>query len=445
MTGITAVTQIAMAMATDPGVYALLCGSGLSHGAQIPTGWQVQVDLVRRAAAAQVIDLPDDDDQAVEAFATATGVDPGYSELLAHLGATPTARRALLSGYFEPTDDDRAEGRKAPSAAHRAIARLAADGAVRVVLTTNFDDLIEEALTAAGVRPTVWAGDDAIAGAAPLEHQRSVVVVKLHGDYRQPASLRNTREELDAYHTTLDRLLDQVLDHYGLVVVGWSATWDTALAAAVRRAPFRRYRTWWAAHGERLGPEASALIEHRNAQKVLIDGADTFLPAVADAHRAIRDLETPAPLDRSVARRQLERRLADPQGRIDAERQLLDVVHDLNQALRDPGPWAASRPTCSRPGARRWRRSPSRRWSCSPPSQLTPSTTTSPDGCYPGPSRSPRTSPSVLRTCCGACRRCCAGTRSGRCWSTAIASPCYGSSPRRGCLSGREWVARKSR
>lgn len=167
MTGITAVTRIAMAMATDPGVYALLCGSGLSHGARIPTGWQVQVDLVRKAAAAQGIDLPTDDDQAVEAFTAA-----GYSELLAQLGTTPAARRALLAGYFEPTDDDRAEGRKAPSAAHRAIARLAADGAVRVVLTTNFDDLIEQALTAAGVRHTVWAGDDAIAGAAPLEHQR---------------------------------------------------------------------------------------------------------------------------------------------------------------------------------------------------------------------------------------------------------------------------------
>lgn len=335
MTGVTPVTQIAMAMATDPGVYALLCGSGLSHGALIPTGWQVQVDLVRTAAAAQGIDLDDDDDAAVEAFAAATGVDPGYSELLGQLGATPTARRALLTGYFEPTDDDRAEGRKAPTAAHHAIARLAADGAVRVILTTNFDDLIEQALTAAGVPHTVWATDDDVAGAAPLEHQRVVVVIKAHGDYRQPASLRNTRDELDAYPPALDTLLDQVLDHFGLVVVGWSADWDPALAAAIRRAPSRRYPTWWAAHHGHLSDAAGALSEHRSARVVPIDGADEFLPAVADAHRAVRDLDAPTPADRAVARRQFERRLADPQGRIDAERQLLDVAHALRAALRD--------------------------------------------------------------------------------------------------------------
>jgi hypothetical protein len=42
------------------------------------------------------------------------------------------ARQALLAGYFEPTDEDRAEERKVPTVAHHAIAHLVACGAPRV-------------------------------------------------------------------------------------------------------------------------------------------------------------------------------------------------------------------------------------------------------------------------------------------------------------------------
>lgn len=41
-------------MTTSPGTYALLLGSGVSRAAGIPTGWEVTLDLVRKAAVAAV-------------------------------------------------------------------------------------------------------------------------------------------------------------------------------------------------------------------------------------------------------------------------------------------------------------------------------------------------------------------------------------------------------
>jgi NAD-dependent SIR2 family protein deacetylase len=62
------------------------------------------------------------------------------------------------------------QGVKSPTPAHRAIAELVADGYVWVILTTNFDRLIERAVTDKGIAPTVIASPDAVEGALPFAH-----------------------------------------------------------------------------------------------------------------------------------------------------------------------------------------------------------------------------------------------------------------------------------
>ena len=42
---------VALSMQANPGVYALLLGSGVSRSAGMPTGWEVVLDLLRRLAA----------------------------------------------------------------------------------------------------------------------------------------------------------------------------------------------------------------------------------------------------------------------------------------------------------------------------------------------------------------------------------------------------------
>jgi hypothetical protein len=81
------------------------------------------------------------------------GSEPDYSALLAELAVSPAERRSILHCYIEPDDEDRAEGKKLPTAAHHAIAGLVRDGYVRVIVTTNFHRLLENALRGIGNEP----------------------------------------------------------------------------------------------------------------------------------------------------------------------------------------------------------------------------------------------------------------------------------------------------
>jgi hypothetical protein len=317
---------LALALRAAPGAYALLLGSGVSRAAAIPTGWGIVIDLLRRIAPPGT----DTSDAGLEAwYRAAHGGDPDYSTLLEAVAREPAERRERLRGYFEPTPEEREDGRKTPTRAHRAVARLAARGYVRVVLTTNFDQLLETALRDEGVTPAVISTPDAVAGAVPLQHER-VTVVKLHGDYTD-TRIKNTPAELAAYHPAMDGLLDRVLDEYGLVVCGWSAEWDDALRAAITRAPSRRFSAFWATKGP-LGAQARRLAELRHATVVEIDAADAFFEAVEERVASLEDLDARHPVSIAVAVASLKRHLATDAGRIRAHDLALDAADAVRSA-----------------------------------------------------------------------------------------------------------------
>ena len=181
---------------------------------------------------------------------------------LEELTGSPDERRAILHSYIEPTEKDREEGRKVPTAAHRAIAELVRRGYIKVIVTTNFDRLTETALREIGVEPTVVASVDALSGAEAIAHS-VCYILKLHGDYKD-ARILNTDAELSAYPTEFDLLLDRIFDEYGLIVCGWSGKWDHALRRAFLRAPSRRYPIYWTARGQ-LASEAQDLVNRARA------------------------------------------------------------------------------------------------------------------------------------------------------------------------------------
>jgi hypothetical protein len=119
--------------------------------------------------------------------------EPNHSEILDALAAKPSERQVILQRYIEP---DEGENVRRPTKAHHAIAKLVVDGAVCVILTTNFDRLIENGLHEACIEPTVIASEDALAGATPLIHARCIVIM-LHGDYF--TRIKNTDAKLGGY------------------------------------------------------------------------------------------------------------------------------------------------------------------------------------------------------------------------------------------------------
>jgi hypothetical protein len=315
--------SLAFSVHSNKGVFALLLGSGVSRSARIPTGWEIILDLTTRLARLQEVDCGPNPADWYEAT---YGKSPNYAELIEEIGKTESERSQLLRRYFEPSAEERDQGLKIPTDAHKAIAELVAGGYIRVIVTTNFDQLLEDALKSIRITPTVISTSDAVRGALPLAHT-DCTIVKLHGDYRD-TRIKNTPEELRTYDEHYDRLLDRIFDEYGLIVCGWSADWDTALRAAFERCLNHRFTIFWCVHGK-ANDAAEKLIHHRRAQSLSITSADTFFRELHDKVSALEEMDRPHPLSAKVALAILKRYLPDPQHRI----RLHDLVMQETEKL----------------------------------------------------------------------------------------------------------------
>lgn len=317
-------TLLSFSVAENAGVYALLIGSGVSRAAEIPTGWEVILDLTRRVGIAEGVE-----DQAdwSDWYRGRFGGEPSYSTLLDMLTLTASERRSILHHYIEPTAEDLQEGRRTPTRAHQAIARLVADGFIKVIVTTNFDRLLESALRELAIEPTVIRSVDDLLGASPLVHNRCTIL-KIHGDYLDNRIL-NTDEELATYPVEFADLLDRILDEYGLIVAGWSGEWDAALRSAILRAPARRYPTFWASRGDPT-PQAMDLITHRAAKIIPIVDADTFFASVQESVGILHQTRRLRPENIGILLALTKRYLAKPEHRIE----LADLVADETAHVR---------------------------------------------------------------------------------------------------------------
>jgi SIR2-like domain len=284
------IVSLSVAIAEGAGSYALLVGSGVSADAGVPTGddvfWTGVADLHRLVTESS--EEPDRD--ALQRWLTDIGgQDWTYSEVLERLAQDAPARRDYLAKFFEG---------RTPGPTHERLASLAADGLVRVFVTTNFDRLLEHALQAQGVEPVILTSDDDVANAVPREHA-GCVVLKPHGDYLQQ-TIRNTAGELSALPAGIDGELRAVFERYGLVIVGYSGA-DPAIADALR-ARRSRMGMYWVARGS---PAASAqvIIEATGARVIVRDTAAAFLADLRgrlDVYRQHPSGLTPDAISREV-------------------------------------------------------------------------------------------------------------------------------------------------
>jgi hypothetical protein len=302
---VEAVHQLAVTLRTSPRLFACLLGSGVSRSAGVPTGWEVLLDLVRRHAALEGRREEAEADPA-QWFSRRYGHEPDYSDVVQALAPTSALRRNLLEEYFTVLDAVTHERREhEPTPAHRSIARLVQRGLLRVIVTTNFDRLMELALREAGVaRIEVVSLQEAAGNCYPF-HASEAFVFKVHGDWRD-LELRNSRDELERYPEPIAALLRRILDEHGLIVCGWSAEYDRALREALQ-AYHRRFPVYWV--DPNLREHASQLCDSLRATP-LAANADSFFGELEAAVLALERSGPPARLRGDVlvlrARRAVE-------------------------------------------------------------------------------------------------------------------------------------------
>jgi hypothetical protein len=305
-----ALLPLAHSLHSTPSSHTLILGAGVSIAAGVPSAWGVLTSLVEKVATQHEVELPDNDggEAALAWYAEAFDEPATYEALLARLGQTQTERQRILRQFFD-LDPDAEEGSsdRRPTRAHRAIATLVKSGHIRLMVTLNFDTLLEQAIREVGIEPTVVATPSDLAGLAPL-HTHDALVVHLHGQYLIPTSMRNTVDELAAYNEVENAFLDRLLADYGAVLVGWSGTYDPALRDALARTRCPHFSSYWIGPGD-LSPVAEQLRVLRGISPVRAT-ADIALGALADAVAALAGASTRAPSTVPVAVATAKRQLS---------------------------------------------------------------------------------------------------------------------------------------
>ncbi|MDR7159866.1 SIR2 family protein [Arthrobacter sp. BE255] len=322
--------SLAFSLHTSPGSYAFVLGAGISVPSGVPSAWGVQEQLIQKVAAVEN-ESPTDP---FEWYSRRFGLEPSYESLLEKLAPTQVERQRLLRSFFEPDEEEREQALKRPTQGHRAIARLVRSGEVRIVLTLNFDRLMEAALRDEGIEPVVVSHPSDIHGLPPL-HTLGALVVHLHGDYLNPTAMRNTQQELSGYELHVDQFLDRITFDYGLVLVGWSATYDPALVRALSRSPRRIYTPYWVEPRD-LSELAQGLRSALGAVKVS-STADAALGNLADAVDSLKERAARHPLAVAAAVGTAKRYLsgrATAIGLHDLIKQELDRLRNQNDLLQ---------------------------------------------------------------------------------------------------------------
>lgn len=287
-------TSLALSMYSNKGAYAIFCGAGISTSAGIYTGWMIERDLIEKIAATKgVVDEPDWHAWYLKEY----GIKASYSSLLNDVVKTPTERISLMKGYFEATDEEKEDGIKQPTKAHRAIAKLAKAGYVKLILSPNFDRLFESALQDEAVSFQVVYNVDDLDRITPIVHS-GVTVVKFNGDYLD-CEFRNTEDELDSYPEKLDNFLTSIFQDFGLITSGWSAQWDRGLVDIITKADATRYSSYFTYVGQPT-TQLSSLSTLRNGELISIADADSFFTELSEQVFALEQMNTSKSLNKDV-------------------------------------------------------------------------------------------------------------------------------------------------
>ncbi|MEA3345557.1 MAG: SIR2 family protein, partial [Chloroflexota bacterium] len=195
--------------------YVLVLGAGASLSAGCSSGWEIVEDTVTQLSAGDVAALSWEEKLAK------------FYDLLDNL--SETERYLVLKGHLEG---------KAPSVGYRCLAELVKEGYFDVILSTNLDVFVEDALSDVGLRAEdfkvlINGEEDERQIRRALDYpEPRVKILKLHGDL--PARIfAFTPDEVFEFGEKLESLLEEQLSE-DIIIVGHSMR-DDDLNRCIRR------------------------------------------------------------------------------------------------------------------------------------------------------------------------------------------------------------------
>jgi hypothetical protein len=315
-------TELSFSVYSNKGAFALLLGSGVSRPAGIPTGWEIALDLIRQIAILEKKGTPDNPEKWFQEYFKE---ELDYSNILEKLTKTSEERVNLLKRHFEPSNNDSNADLKRPTIAHQRIAQLVQDGYIKVIVTTNFDRLIENSLKDLGIEPVVISNPAHVEHTVPLIHSR-ITVIKINGDYLNTNFL-NIKSELNEYDNRIKNLLTFIFENFGLISAGWSAKWDNALVHILKSSNKFRYSNYFL-YTNNYSKELEELSNHRRATLVKIQNADKAFEELSENIKALENNFIENPLSSKIVIARIRKYLPKEEHLISLSEIVQNVVED---------------------------------------------------------------------------------------------------------------------
>lgn len=248
--------------------FTLFLGSGASVSSGVKTGGQL-VEQWRESYNAGA----DGEDDKVEKQVWYSRSNE-YGKLFEHLFPDPAVRRDFIETCIEGSS---------PAWGYLYLADLLENGFFNTVLTTNFDDLLNEACHhfTKNTRLLVCSHD------ASINHfrltSRRPKLIKLHGDYLFD-SIKNTPSELDSLETNTKEKLAWLAKEYGLIVVGYGGQDESVMSelGSLLKDPanFPNGLYWCIQKSASYAVRLDALTENPRFHFVEIDDFDSLMSAM---------------------------------------------------------------------------------------------------------------------------------------------------------------------
>ncbi len=277
---------------SHPKKFAWFIGAGASATAGLPTATDVLWDLKRRHYCRE--ENQDYSRQDVQNPAIASKIQ----SFMESRGFPKQWDADEYSIYFEKIFGDNKERQRSYiggilsekkvrlSVGCRVLAALMHSGNTEVVITTNFDSVVEKAMAEiSGTSLSAYHLEGTGSAKSAFNNRDFPFYCKLHGDFRFD-SIKNLPRDLAAQNSDLSDCLINAGNQYGFIVAGYSGRDESVVKLFERTLefnnPFPGGLFWTGLKGSKPSPSVSKLIEKAKAKNISaefveIETYDTFL------------------------------------------------------------------------------------------------------------------------------------------------------------------------
>lgn len=259
---------------------AFILGAGASASSGIPTGGKLAYGWLQEWHQRECLE-PDTDLQSWAreqlknpAFITHQDAKPAYQDAASHYATIFERRFAgdYTSGYAALED---AMEDAAPSVGYSILAKILDETHHRVVVSTNFDNLVADAMAIHASRSPLIVGHEALAGFARPQLRRPLVA-KIHRDLH--LAPKNDREGVNTLGQGWGNSLSQLFQYSTPLVLGYGGN-DGSLMGFLNDLPAGHIpgRLFWCYRDEPPAQNVLAIIAKHGGVIVKISGFDEFM------------------------------------------------------------------------------------------------------------------------------------------------------------------------